>query len=84
MAVAIARETIESLLSTTDASRLAGVSVAAISNWRERGYLDATGKRVHLEPAATDRRGRPMYRWIDIAKAEHATRGRARRVWPAA
>jgi hypothetical protein len=82
--VQIARETLESLLSTTDAASIAGVSVAAVSNWRERGYLNCNGERVYLEPAGYDRRNRPMYRWIDIAKAEHATRGRARRVWPAA
>jgi hypothetical protein len=82
--VPIARETLESLLSTTDAASIAGVSVAAVSNWRERGYLGPEGQRVYLEPAGYDHRNRPLYRWIDIAKAEHATRGRARRIWPTA
>jgi hypothetical protein len=80
--VQIAPETPETLISTTDAAYLAGVTVAAISNWRERGYLariDGETVRVHLVPAKYDARNRPLYRWIDVAKAEHATRERARR-----
>lgn len=82
----IAPETLESLISTTDAAYLAGVSVAAISNWRERGYLariDGQPTRVHLAPAGYDGRNRPLYRWIDVAKAERATRDRARRTFAA-
>lgn len=63
------------LISTTDAANLAGVSVAAISNWRDRGHLPVSGR---------DQRGRPLYRWLDVAKAEHATRRHARRTWAAA
>lgn len=72
-------------MTTTDAANLAGVSVAAISNWRERGYLGpdpenpGRQKRIHLTPTRHNARGRPLYRWIDVAKAEHATRERARR-----
>lgn len=83
-------ETLSSLITSSEASHLAGVSVAAICNWRERGYLapdpDHPGKqkRVHLTPAGHDRRNRPLYRWIDVAKAEHATRTRARRTYPTA
>ena len=58
------------LLSTADASHHAGVTVAAIRKWVQRG---------HLEVAARDGRGRPMFRWIDVAKAEHFTRARANR-----
>lgn len=74
MPVSIAPEALESLISTTDAANLAGVTVAAISNWRERGSLTPTGERVHLAPAGHDGRKRPLYRWIDVAKAERATR----------
>ena len=83
-----AAETFESLISTSDAATLAGVTVAAISNWRERGYTRTnaeTGQRerVYLTPAAMDGRGRPLYRWLDVAKAERATRDRARRKFAA-
>ena len=58
------------LLTTADASCHAGVSVAAIRKWVQRG---------HLTPAARDARGRPLFRWIDVAKAEYFTRERANR-----
>jgi hypothetical protein len=79
----LAPDLIDSLISTTEAANLAGVSVAAISNWRERGYLTVTGERVHLTPACHDGRNRPLYKWIDVAKAERATRERARRTFAA-
>lgn len=71
---------VQSLITTTDAANLAGVSVAAISNWRDRGYLTPA---AYL-PAVHGKRQRPLYRWIDVAKAEHATRARARRTYPTA
>lgn len=58
------------LISTTEAARIAGVTVAAISKWRERGQLT---------PAGHDKSGRPLYRFLDVAKAERATRDQARR-----
>jgi hypothetical protein len=84
----LAPDLIDSLISTTEAANLAGVTVAAISNWRERGYLTTAGERVHLVPAgfvpaAHGKRERPLYRWIDVAKAERATRERARRTFAA-
>jgi hypothetical protein len=45
-------------------------TVQAIVNWRNRG---------HLTPADYTPGGRPRYRLLDVAKAEHATRRRARR-----
>ncbi len=64
---------VERLLSTADASCHAGVTVAAIRKWMQRG---------HLTPTARDDRGRPLFRWIDVAKAEHFTRERANRKYP--
>lgn len=61
---------INTLLPTRLAAEAACVSVQVISNWRRRG---------HLTPASHDQSGRPLYRLIDIAKAEHATRKKARR-----
>lgn len=64
---------VERLLTTADASHHAGVSVAAIRKWVQRG---------HLAVADRDDRGRPLFRWIDVAKAEHFTRARANRKYP--
>lgn len=63
-------ERLNELITTSEAARLAGVTVAAISKWRERGTLT---------PAGLDDKGRPLYRFLDVAKAERATRDRARR-----
>jgi len=57
------------LLTATQCAAYAGVSVQAIVNWRNRGHLAPAGHR----------HGRPVYRLLDVAKAEHATRTRARR-----
>ena len=57
------------LLTASEAAEFADVTVQAIINWRNRG---------HLQPAG-HRHGRPVYRLLDVAKAEHATRTRARR-----
>lgn len=56
-------------LTATQAAAYAGVTVQAIINWRNRGHL----------PSAGTCHGRPVYRLLDVAKAEHATRKRARR-----
>ena len=56
------------LLTASEAARYAGVSPQAIVNWRRRGHLEAT-----LTPQG------PRYRLVDVARAEHATRRRARR-----
>ena len=56
-------------LTATEAAEFAGVTIQAIVNWRNRG---------HLRPVAHDH-GRPLYRLLDVARAEYATRRRARR-----
>jgi hypothetical protein len=66
---------VNALLSAKEAAGYAGKSIAAICKWRERGYLpvatDGDGNEIR------DARGRPRYRLLDVAKAEHATRQRA-------
>ena len=57
------------LITASQAAAYANVSVQAIVNWRKRGHLQPAGQR----------RGRPLYRLLDVAKAEYATRKRARR-----
>lgn len=66
---------VNALLTAKEAAGYAGVSIAVICKWRERGHLpvarDAQGSEIR------DRRGRPRYRLLDVAKAENATRQRA-------
>lgn len=61
---------INDLITTTQAATLCGVGVTAIRNWAHRGTITAAG---------IDHQGRKLYRLIDIAKAERATRTKARR-----
>jgi hypothetical protein len=61
----------EQLMTTATASYCTGVTVAAIRKWVQRG---------HLEVAARDYRGRPLFRWIDVVRAERSTRSGAGRV----
>ena len=58
------------LITATDAATLCGVTPDAIRQWASRGQLQAAG---------IDHRGRKLYRLIDVAKAERATRKRAGR-----
>ena len=69
---------LDALLSATDAARYAGVKVNVIVNWRNRGHLPVAtdGKGGEIR----DRQGRPLYRLLDVAKAENATRQRAERM----
>jgi hypothetical protein len=67
------------MLTTAQAAEIAHVRPSAITNWVKRGYLLATGERAYLPVADRDDRGRPLYRFLDVAKAERATRARARR-----
>jgi hypothetical protein len=56
---------VDARLTATQAAAYAGVTVQAIVNWRNRGHLK--------------RGGDGKYRLLDVARAEHATRRRARR-----
>lgn len=81
----------DQLLTTTEAATLAGVGVTTICNWAnpERGFFVQVGEkdgkpvmeRRHLEPAGLNERNKPLYRLLDVARAEHATRRRAGRVF---
>jgi hypothetical protein len=61
---------VTALITASQAAEYAGVTVQAVVNWRARG---------HLKPAGHRSDGTPLYRLLDVAKAEHATRKRARR-----
>ncbi|QCW22263.1 MerR-like transcriptional regulator [Gordonia phage ThankyouJordi] len=61
---------IDSLITTTEAATLCGVSTATVRKWVQRN---------RLAPSGLDDNGRNLFRLIDVAKAERATRQRARR-----
>jgi len=69
---------INALLTAKEAAGYAGVSIAVICKWRDRGHLpvatDAQGGEIR------DERGRPRYRLLDVAKAENATRQRGEKM----
>lgn len=63
------------LLTTKQAAELAGVVPQAIRMWVIRGHLNVAtyeGKEIR------DDKGNPRYWRLDVAKAEYATRKRAR------
>lgn len=59
--------TLDDLISTTEAATMCGISVAAVCNWRARGYLN---------PSGLDERGRPLYKRIDVLRTARDTRRR--------
>ena len=63
------------LLGYADAATLAGVDAATVRQWKARG---------HLTPAGLDESGRPLFRGIDVLRAEAKTRHRAHRRFPQA
>lgn len=67
---AVVPDSLEAKITASQAATIAGVSVATIRAWVHRGHLEAVGRNEH---------NHPVYRLIDVAKAERATRERARR-----
>jgi hypothetical protein len=64
----------EDLVDYERAAEIAGVPVATVRQWKSR---------QHLRPAGLDGR-RPLFRPIDVLRAEAATRHPARRRFPQA
>ncbi|MGY1773520.1 MerR family transcriptional regulator [Blastococcus sp. SYSU D00813] len=60
----------EDLIDYPEAARLAGVPEPTVRQWKSRH---------HLDPAGKDARGRPLFRPIDVLRAEARTRANARR-----
>lgn len=69
---------LNALLSAKEAAGYAGVSIAAVCKWRERGHLPVATDEDGCE--IRDTQGRPRYRLLDVAKAEHRTHERARQM----
>ncbi|AIM41041.1 hypothetical protein PBI_SQUIRTY_94 [Mycobacterium phage Squirty] len=61
---------IDTLVTAAEAAALCGVTTSTIYVWVNRGTLTPSGK---------NRLGHNVYRVLDVAKAEHATRAKARR-----
>lgn len=66
--VLLVPESLDDLVTTKQAADECGVTVAAISNWKSRGYI---------QPSGLDERHRPMYKRIDVLRAARDTRRRA-------
>ena len=61
---------IDSQITATEAAQLCGVALCTITKWARDGRIQPTG---------INRQGRKVYRLLDVAKAEYATREKARR-----
>ncbi|MBX7464952.1 hypothetical protein [Streptomyces sp. NPDC057910] len=67
------------LWTVAEAAEAAAVSPHVVRNWKYRGVLEQA-RDMGGRPIA-DRHGRPLFRAIDVIRAEKATRERARRVY---
>lgn len=54
------------------------VTPQLVNTWHTDGYLNADGERVHLPEAGRNWKGHRLFRYLDGAKAEAATRRSAR------
>lgn len=68
----------DGLVFREQAAQLCGVTPQAITNWAGPGYIALDGSRARLRVVKRES-GRPLYDPVDLAKAELATRARARR-----
>lgn len=60
----------DSQITASEAASLCGVALCTITKWAREGRIN---------PCGMDDSGRKLYRLLDVAKAERATRDRARR-----
>jgi DNA-binding transcriptional MerR regulator len=65
----------EATWTAAEAAQAVGVKVYTIWQWKRRG---------HLQPAGLNDTGLQVFRVLDVARAEYATRQRARRSFPQA
>ena len=69
----------DGLITRSQAAQLCGVTPEAITNWVRIGYGPKDDRRW-LPVSRRDHAGRPLFDPVEVAKAEHATRKRARRL----
>lgn len=70
----------DGLITVEQAAALARVNPPAIRHWINRGYLSRDGSTRRYLPVVRREGRQILLDPIDVAKAEHATRDRARRV----
>ena len=68
----------DGLITRDQAADLCGVTPQAITNWASSGYGPRNARR--RLPVAKRENGRPLFDPVEVAKAEHATAPRARRM----
>jgi len=61
-------ESLDELVTTTEAAENIGVGKSTISKWATRG---------HLKPSGLDEQNHPLYRMIDVLRCARDTRRRA-------
>lgn len=69
---------LDALWTVAEAAEHAKVSEATVRSWVHRGHLPLA--RAGCGREIRDRSGRPRFNPLDVARAEFATRERARRV----
>lgn len=69
----------DGLITRGQAAALCGVTPEAITNWVRIGY-GPKGNKAKLPVKRRDSGGHPLFDPVDVAKAEHATAPRARRI----
>lgn len=69
----------DGLITTDQAAALCGVGAATVGKWIRRGYIGPDGERCKL-PVASRYKGRIRLDPVEVARAEHATAHRARRI----
>lgn len=68
----------DALLTVAEAAQHCRVKPVTVRLWKHRGHLDVA-RDVNGEEIRDDR-GRPLFRLLDVARAEYKTREAARRV----
>lgn len=64
----------EAKLTARELATVLGVSPQLVNTWHRDGYLNAAGERVHLPEVGRNWRGHRLFRYLDGARAEAATR----------
>lgn len=68
----------DSLVTTTEAAELAGVTVETVRQWRKRGYIDRDGKRRYLVVRGLNEQDWPMFLAREVLEVVAVTRSRRR------